>query len=174
MSDPYQLTLGPNGTGHHFDYWRDSDAANGKPMTSAEYAAAWLTHLAQQAQAGQQIDTKSQPTQADVQAAYKTVQDSKAADSKAATTTSPAATTTQPAPTTATPTTTGTTTTTTTPAPATTTTTTTVAPAEPPAHTQVAAPVETTAPPTTQPTTTQPTTTQPTTTSAAPTTTATK
>ncbi|MGW0354936.1 cutinase [Nocardia sp. 852002-20019_SCH5090214] len=178
MSDPYQLTLGPNGTGHHFDYWRDSDAANGKPMTSAEYAAAWLTHLAQQAQAGQQIDPKSQPTQADVQAAYKTVQDTKAADAKAATTTSPAPTTTAPAPTTATPTTTSSSTApTTTQAPATTTTT--VAPAEPPARTQVAAPVETTAPPTTQSpttqsTTTEPTTTQPTTTSAAPTTTATK
>lgn len=173
MSDPYQLTLGPNGTGHHFDYWRDSDAANGKPMTSAEYAAAWLTHLAQQAQAGKQIDPKSQPTEADVQAAYKTVADTKAATPS--TTTSPApSTTAQPTPTTeATPA--PTTTTTTAPAP-----TTTVAPAEPPARTQVAAPVQTTEPTTAQPTTAQPTTspsatTPPTTTqSAAPTTTATK
>ena len=34
MNDPYGLTLGPD-VGHHFDYWRDSDAANGKPLTSA-------------------------------------------------------------------------------------------------------------------------------------------
>ncbi|MEU6560196.1 cutinase family protein [Nocardia nova] len=82
MSDPYQLTLGPNGTGHHFDYWRDSDSANGKPMTSAEYAAAWLTHLAQQAQAGEPVDTKAQPTEADVATAYKTVTDTQAEKKK--------------------------------------------------------------------------------------------
>ncbi|MCQ4121796.1 cutinase family protein [Rhodococcus tibetensis] len=52
MSDPYQQTLGP-GTGHHFDYWRDADPAGGKPLTSSQYAAAWLTHLAQQAEKGQ-------------------------------------------------------------------------------------------------------------------------
>lgn len=69
MSDPYQLTLGPNGTGHHFDYWRDSDEANGKPLTSAEYAAAWLTHLAKQAQAGETVDTKATPEPADLAAA---------------------------------------------------------------------------------------------------------
>ncbi|MFD4267401.1 cutinase family protein [Rhodococcus sp. NPDC058481] len=60
MSDPYQLTLGPD-TGHHFDYWRDADTANGKPLTSAEYAAAWLTHLAEQAQNGQPITPSKQP-----------------------------------------------------------------------------------------------------------------
>ena len=46
MNDPYQQTLG-EGTGHHFDYWRDS--SGNQPMTSAEYAAAWLTHLAEEA-----------------------------------------------------------------------------------------------------------------------------
>ena len=51
LSDPYQQTLAPD-VGHHFDYWRDADAANGKPLTSAEYAAAWLTYLAQQAKEG--------------------------------------------------------------------------------------------------------------------------
>ncbi|MGM7646412.1 cutinase family protein [Nocardia sp. JW2] len=84
LSDPYQLTLGPNGTGHHFDYWRDSDAANGKPLTSAEYAAAWLTHLAKQAQAGETVDAKSAPEDADVTAAL-------AAPTKPATTTTSAA-----------------------------------------------------------------------------------
>ncbi|NLU84290.1 cutinase family protein [Rhodococcus sp. HNM0569] len=67
MSDPYQLTLGPD-TGHHFDYWRDADAANGKELTSAEYAAAWLTHLAQQAQDGKKIDTASKPDAASIAA----------------------------------------------------------------------------------------------------------
>ncbi|MDV7269203.1 cutinase, partial [Rhodococcus oxybenzonivorans] len=52
MSDPYQQTLGP-GTGHHFDYWRDADPAGGKALTSSQYAAAWLTHLARQAEMGQ-------------------------------------------------------------------------------------------------------------------------
>ncbi|MCZ4278800.1 cutinase family protein [Rhodococcoides yunnanense] len=56
MNDPYGLTLGPD-TGHHFDYWRDSDPANGKPMTSAEYAAAWLTQLAKDAEAGKPIES---------------------------------------------------------------------------------------------------------------------
>ncbi|MFG1784835.1 cutinase family protein [Rhodococcus oryzae] len=60
LSDPYQLTLAKD-VGHHFDYWRDNDAANGKPLTSAEYAAAWLTHLAQQAQNGQPIDPAAKP-----------------------------------------------------------------------------------------------------------------
>ncbi|TJZ76996.1 cutinase family protein [Rhodococcus oryzae] len=60
LSDPYQLTLAKD-VGHHFDYWRDNDAANGKPLTSAEYAAAWLTHLAQQAQNGQPIDPSAKP-----------------------------------------------------------------------------------------------------------------
>ncbi|WP_433603666.1 cutinase family protein [Nocardia sp. CA-135953] len=70
MSDPYQQTLGPNATGHHFDYWRDADPNNGKPLTSAEYAAAWLTHLAKQAQAGQPVDPTTKPESADLAAAY--------------------------------------------------------------------------------------------------------
>ncbi|MFZ2174881.1 MAG: cutinase family protein [Rhodococcus sp. (in: high G+C Gram-positive bacteria)] len=61
MSDPYQQTLG-EGTGHHFDYWRDADAANGKPLTSAEYAAAWLTHLAKEADAGNLKTTTTDPS----------------------------------------------------------------------------------------------------------------
>ncbi|WP_137722960.1 cutinase family protein [Prescottella subtropica] len=58
MSDPYQLTLAP-GVGHHFDYWRD--AADGRPLTSAAYAAAWLTHLAQQVQDGKRVDASVRP-----------------------------------------------------------------------------------------------------------------
>lgn len=61
MSDPYNLTLGPDAKGHHFDYWRDANAANGKPLTSAEYAAAWLTQLAKQAQSGQPVVTTTKP-----------------------------------------------------------------------------------------------------------------
>lgn len=61
MSDPYNLTLGPDAKGHHFDYWRDANAANGKPLTSAEYAAAWLTELAKQAQNGQPVVTTTKP-----------------------------------------------------------------------------------------------------------------
>ncbi|OZE82640.1 cutinase [Rhodococcus sp. 15-649-2-2] len=57
MNDPYGLTLGP-GSGHHFDYWRDADAANGKPLTSVQYAAAWLTQLAEQANKGEPVKTK--------------------------------------------------------------------------------------------------------------------
>ncbi|KZF11244.1 cutinase [Rhodococcus sp. EPR-147] len=57
MNDPYGLTLGP-GTGHHFDYWRDADAANGKPLTSVQYAAAWLTELAEEANRGEPVKTK--------------------------------------------------------------------------------------------------------------------
>ncbi|MBF6331196.1 cutinase family protein [Nocardia transvalensis] len=98
MSDPYQLTLGPNATGHHFDYWRNADPANGRPMTSAEYAAAWLTHLAKEAQAGKQPDTNYKPNSEDLAAAYKAAEDSKAArtsePAKATTTTSAAPTTT--------------------------------------------------------------------------------
>lgn len=71
LSDPYQLTLGPDATGHHFDYWRDADPGNGKTLTSAEYAAAWLTHLAKQAQAGEPVDTKSSPTAEDLDDAYR-------------------------------------------------------------------------------------------------------
>ncbi|ORI25339.1 cutinase family protein [Rhodococcus sp. 1168] len=56
MNDPYGLTLGP-GSGHHFDYWRDADPAKGKPLTSAQYAAAWLTQLAKDAEAGKPIKT---------------------------------------------------------------------------------------------------------------------
>ncbi|RVW01974.1 cutinase family protein [Rhodococcus xishaensis] len=68
MSDPYQLTLGPE-IGHHFDYWRDADPENGKDLTSADYAAAWLTYLAQQAQAGEPVDPKATPSAAELSAA---------------------------------------------------------------------------------------------------------
>lgn len=63
MNDPYGQTLGP-GSGHHFDYWRDSDASNGKPLTSAQYAAAWLTQLAKDAQAGKPIKSAAVQQQA--------------------------------------------------------------------------------------------------------------
>ncbi|MFD7841626.1 cutinase family protein [Nocardia sp. NPDC059764] len=151
MNDPYNLTLGPNGTGHHFDYWHDSNPDNGKPVSSAEYAAAWLTELAKQAQA-HQLDPKTLTT------TPSPTTTSKAPAVLAAAPKSGEAATTTPA--------TGTTTTTTTPAPAVTTTT-------PPATTTVA-PDTTTAPVTTTPpvTTTAPTTTPVvTTTTAAPTTT---
>ncbi|WP_327143939.1 cutinase family protein [Nocardia sp. NBC_01327] len=172
LSDPYNQTLGPDRTGHHFDYWHDADPANGKPLTSAEYAAAWLTHLAQQAQNGQKVDTTAKPEPADLAAAYKAAQPS--------TTTAPT-TTTDPSKTTTTTPKSSTTTVTTTPngdpkavastslAP-TTAPTTTVAPT-------TTAPTTTTdamVPAAVQPTTTAPTTTAPTTTttdSAAPTTT---
>lgn len=77
MSDPYQLTLGPD-VGHHFDYWRDADQANGKPLTSADYAAAWLTHLAKQAQNGQQVNPAAKPTAAELVAALNEVTSSAA------------------------------------------------------------------------------------------------
>ncbi|MGX1771678.1 cutinase family protein [Nocardia brasiliensis] len=139
MSDPYKLTLGPNHTGHHFDYWKDADPANGKPLTSAEYAAAWITHLAKQAQEGKKIDKNAKPEQADVEAVYKAA--AATSTSKAApTSTTAAPTTTSAAPTVST--TPSTTTPTTTPAPSTTTTppatTTTSAPSE------IAAPIDTT------------------------------
>ncbi|WP_280335499.1 cutinase family protein [Nocardia wallacei] len=149
LSDPYQQTLGPNHTGHHFDYWKDADPANGKPLTSAEYAAAWLTHLAQQAQAGKKVDPTSQPEVADLAAAYKAATTSASPTTTATTTAAPTTTTTAPpTTTTSTPTTTETATTTSSPAPTT-----------PP----------TTTPPTTTTQTTKPTTTQPTTTTTGPT-----
>ncbi|MET7770360.1 cutinase family protein [Nocardia sp. NPDC005366] len=86
MSDPYQLTLGPNHTGHHFDYWNDANASEGKPLTSAEYAAAWLSHLAKQAQAGETVDTKAAPDQADVAAVYKAVEEATAKPTSTTTT----------------------------------------------------------------------------------------
>ncbi|WKK10842.1 cutinase family protein [Rhodococcus ruber] len=61
LSDPYQQTLAPD-TGHHFDYWRDSDPENGKPLTSAQYAAAWLTHLAKQAESGELDKAEAEST----------------------------------------------------------------------------------------------------------------
>ncbi|CAM4242859.1 cutinase family protein [Nocardia ninae] len=160
MNDPYKLTLGPNHTGHHFDYWRDADPANGKPLTSAEYAAAWITHLAKQAQAGKKVDTTAKPEQADLAAVYKAA---------AATSTSPSATPTKSATpnTSAAPSTTSsapTTTPTTSASP----TTTSVAPQS----TTTAAPTSVTPTETAQPTTTVPPTT--TTESVAPTTTSTK
>ncbi|WP_280395706.1 cutinase family protein [Nocardia brasiliensis] len=134
MSDPYKLTLGPNHTGHHFDYWKDADPANGKPLTSAEYAAAWITHLAKQAQEGKKIDKNAKPEQADVEAVYKAA--AATSTSKAAPTSTTAAPTVSTTPSTTTPT--------TTPAPSTTTTppatTTTSAPSE------IAAPIDTTKP----------------------------
>ncbi|WP_051164631.1 cutinase family protein [Nocardia testacea] len=138
LSDPYNLTLGPNATGHHFDYWRDADPGNGKTLTSAEYAAAWLTHLAKQAQAGEPVDTKSAPTAEDLDDAYRA-----AAETTTEPTTGGAATGT-----TAVPTTSGTTPVTTQPATGTPTTT---------------GPATTTDPTTTAPTTTAPTTTETTT-----------
>lgn len=122
LSDPYNLTLGPNATGHHFDYWRDADPANGKPLTSAEYAAAWLTHLAKQAQAGEPVQTQSTPTPEDLDDAYRAA--AATTTEEAAGTTTAAPTTTGTAPTTTTTTTTQATTPegTTTPAPSSTTT----------------------------------------------------
>ncbi|MEU1995349.1 cutinase family protein [Nocardia gamkensis] len=156
MSDPYNLTLGPNHTGHHFDYWDDADPGAGKPLTSAEYAAAWLTHLAKQAQAGKKVDPTSKPQEADLAAVYK------AAETTSATPTTEPAKTSTTSPTSAAPTTTATTgSSTTTVAP--TTTTSTPAVTTTPAPSPVAAPVETTKPTTTETTTT-------TTQSAAPTT----
>ena len=64
LSDPYQQTLGEV-SGHHFDYWRDADAANGKPLTSAEYAAQWLTHLAEQADKGELPKSTTKSASAD-------------------------------------------------------------------------------------------------------------
>lgn len=139
LSDPYQQTLGPNHTGHHFDYWKDADPANGKPLTSAEYAAAWLTHLAQQAQAGKQVDPTSQPEAADLAAAYKAATTSASPTTTTAPTTTASPTTTTAPTTTAAPTTTGAPTTTETPA-----TTTTPAVTTPPTTT-----TETTKPTTT-------------------------
>ncbi|MDO3650488.1 cutinase family protein [Nocardia mangyaensis] len=183
LSDPYQLTLGPNGTGHHFDYWRDSDEANGKPLTSAEYAAAWLTHLAKQAQAGEPVDTESAPEPADLAAAREAATSTRQAmttTSAAKTTSKTSTSTTTAKPTTTESTTTSTTTESTTTEPTTTTpstttpseTTTPSAPAPEPATNQAAAPA---APTTTETTTEAPTSTvtptttvQPTTTTAAP------
>ncbi|MBF6255180.1 cutinase family protein [Nocardia farcinica] len=160
LSDPYNLTLGPNHSGHHFDYWDDADPSAGKPLTSAEYAAAWLTHLAKQAQAGVPLNTTTKPAPAELAAAYEEVEatvaatttgaPSTAAPSTAApSTTVPttAAPTTTVAPTTtgAAPTTTGNSTAPTTNAPATTVDPKTAAP------TTTAAPVPTTDAAATQP-----------------------
>jgi len=71
MSDPYQQTLG-EGTGHHFDYWRDANAGSGKPLTSAQYAAAWLTHLAQEAEKGEARAAAAEPSTAKLAAASTT------------------------------------------------------------------------------------------------------
>ncbi|PXX65588.1 hypothetical protein DFR70_104653 [Nocardia tenerifensis] len=142
MSDPYKLTLGPDHTGHHFDYWHDADPAKGRPMTSAEYAAAWITHLAKQAQEGKKVDTSAKPTEADLAAAYKAA----AATSTAAPTTTATPTTTSAAPTTSSTTTPATTT----PAAPTTTST---QPTTTQAPTSIS-PTETTQPTTTTPTTT--------------------
>ncbi|NUS95054.1 MAG: cutinase family protein, partial [Nocardia sp.] len=89
LSDPYNLTLGPNATGHHFDYWRDADPGSGKTLTSAEYAAAWLTHLAKQAQAGEPVNTKSAPTPADLDDAYRAAAETTTAPTSTAATAAP-------------------------------------------------------------------------------------
>lgn len=160
LSDPYNLTLGPNATGHHFDYWRDADPANGKTLTSAEYAAAWLTHLAKQAQAGEPVNPKSTPTPEDLDAAYRAAAETTTDPTSApatSTTTTPTTNTTGPVttkPSTGSPTTVPSTTdTTTAPAPV----TTTEQPAPTSASTETgtipAAPEATTAP---VPTTTRP------------------
>jgi len=94
MSDPYQLTLAP-GDGHHFDYWRDADTANGKPLTSADYAAAWLTYRAKQAQAGQQVDPKAKLSADELSAALSEVASS-SSTSSAASSVAPAAPTASP------------------------------------------------------------------------------
>ncbi|MFQ6397061.1 cutinase family protein [Nocardia sp. KC 131] len=183
MSDPYQLTLGPNHTGHHFDYWRNADSSEGRPLTSAEYAAAWLTHLAQQAQAGEPVDTTAKPQAADLAAVYKAVETplAKSEPTKSATaaptTTStappktdvsgaPKATATTAAPTTtAVPTTTASPTTT----PSETSSTTTAPEAvAPPARSSVAAPTETAKPTAIEPTNTTTESAAPTTTTSAP------
>ncbi|MFC9515497.1 cutinase family protein [Nocardiaceae bacterium NPDC056970] len=92
MSDPYQLTLGPD-VGHHFDYWRDADQANGKPLTSADYAAAWLTYLAKQAQNGQKVNPAAKPSAAELAAAL-----SEVTSSAAPSPTQPGDSSTQPTP----------------------------------------------------------------------------
>ncbi|MGO4616048.1 cutinase family protein [Nocardia sp. 2YAB30] len=185
MSDPYQLTLGPNGTGHHFDYWRDANPSDGKPLTSAEYAAAWLTHLAKQAQAGEPVDTTAKPEAADLAAAYKAVAVTSAAPTSEPTkdpAVSPKTTSATPTTTTSTPSTKTTSAAPTktairsepaTPAPTSSaspsqTTSATVTPkvATPPTPASVAAPTETTKSTTTAPTTTTTESAAPTTTSA--------
>ncbi|WP_280509316.1 cutinase family protein [Nocardia farcinica] len=103
LSDPYNLTLGPNHSGHHFDYWDDADPSVGKPLTSSEYAAAWLTHLAKQAQAGVPLNTTTKPAPAELAAAYEQVEATVAATTTGAPSTAAPSTT---VPTTAAPTTT--------------------------------------------------------------------
>ncbi|QIS06963.1 cutinase family protein [Nocardia brasiliensis] len=145
LSDPYKLTLGPDHTGHHFDYWKDADPANGKPLTSAEYAAAWITHLAKQAQEGKQIDKNAKPEQADVEAVYKAAAATSTSKSAPTSSTTTAPTSSSAAPTVSTsPTTTAPTTT---PSPSVTPTTT----VAPQATTTTAAPSEIAAPITTSP-----------------------
>ncbi|MDG3013324.1 cutinase family protein [Speluncibacter jeojiensis] len=90
MNDPYQLTLGP-GTGHHFDYWHDANPTDGKPLTSAEYAAAWLTYLAQQAQAGKPVDPAAKPDAKSIESALNAAQSAAAGATAAAPTTNPLA-----------------------------------------------------------------------------------
>ncbi|MFF0818211.1 cutinase family protein [Rhodococcus sp. NPDC003318] len=147
LSDPYQLTLGPD-TGHHFDYW--NDATDGQPLTSAEYAAQWLTQLAEDARDGKPLVTPT-PTAT-------VAPTTAAAPTTTATTSSPAAKvaavapsgTTSPAPV----------------APAQQSVSASAAPTTSPAAAATTVPAETSVekPATTQPATTQPATTQPATT----------
>ncbi|MBF6268919.1 cutinase family protein [Nocardia farcinica] len=160
LSDPYNLTLGPNHSGHHFDYWDDADPSAGKPLTSAEYAAAWLTHLAKQAQAGVPLNTTTKPAPAELAAAYEEVEatvaatttgaPSTAAPSTTVPTTAAPTTTVAPTTTGAAPTTTGNSTAPTTNAPATTVDPKTAAPTTA-APTTAAAPMPTTDAAATQP-----------------------
>lgn len=86
MNDPYGKTLGP-GSGHHFDYWRDADPANGRPLTSAQYAAAWLTQLAKDAEAGKPIKSKEVQEQARLTVLSETATEAPTSTSATATTT---------------------------------------------------------------------------------------
>ncbi|NLE82121.1 MAG: cutinase family protein [Rhodococcus sp.] len=79
MNDPYNLTLGPDATGHHFDYWENANPKNGKPLTSAEYAAAWLTHLSKQAANGEPLNTEHKPEAKDVEEALELAAETKKA-----------------------------------------------------------------------------------------------
>lgn len=151
LSDPYNTTLGPNHSGHHFDYWRDANPETGKPLTSAEYAAAWLTELAKQAQNGEPVDKSVKPSQASLAAALSPETETTAPTTTATTT-----------PGTTTPTTTASTTApTTTEAPTTT-------PSTTDATTESTTAPTTTTEPAAAPTTTEATTTTPTTTTSTP------
>lgn len=63
MSDPYDQTFGYNREtddhyGHHFDYWDDD--IDGEGTSTVDYAAAWLTHLAEQAKQGKAVSSDAE------------------------------------------------------------------------------------------------------------------